>query len=90
MSSTSFDVLGFLCLISSPLQESNERYLVLFPHTVLMLSASLRMSGFIYQVHFISDGAQIQLLVFVLEILSGLYCMCVSAGEDASIRNAHI
>lgn len=31
-------------------QESNERYLVLFPHTLLILSASLRMSGFIYQV----------------------------------------
>uniref|UniRef100_A0A8C4IUA6 Osteoclast-stimulating factor 1 n=1 Tax=Dicentrarchus labrax TaxID=13489 RepID=A0A8C4IUA6_DICLA len=31
-------------------QEFNERYLVLFPHTLLMLSASLRMSGFIYQV----------------------------------------
>lgn len=31
-------------------QESNERYLVLFPHTLLVLSASLRMSGFIYQV----------------------------------------
>ncbi|XP_059184172.1 rho guanine nucleotide exchange factor 7b isoform X2 [Centropristis striata] len=30
-------------------QESNERYLVLFPHTLLVLSASLRMSGFIYQ-----------------------------------------
>lgn len=30
-------------------QELNERYLVLFPHTLLMLSASLRMSGFIYQ-----------------------------------------
>uniref|UniRef100_A0A3Q3N9C5 Osteoclast-stimulating factor 1 n=1 Tax=Mastacembelus armatus TaxID=205130 RepID=A0A3Q3N9C5_9TELE len=30
-------------------QESNERYLILFPHTLLMLSASLRMSGFIYQ-----------------------------------------
>uniref|UniRef100_A0A665V991 Osteoclast-stimulating factor 1 n=1 Tax=Echeneis naucrates TaxID=173247 RepID=A0A665V991_ECHNA len=30
-------------------QESNERYLVLFPHTLLILSASLRMSGFIYQ-----------------------------------------
>uniref|UniRef100_A0A8C4IVR3 Osteoclast-stimulating factor 1 n=1 Tax=Dicentrarchus labrax TaxID=13489 RepID=A0A8C4IVR3_DICLA len=29
--------------------EFNERYLVLFPHTLLMLSASLRMSGFIYQ-----------------------------------------
>uniref|UniRef100_A0A665V9U4 Osteoclast-stimulating factor 1 n=1 Tax=Echeneis naucrates TaxID=173247 RepID=A0A665V9U4_ECHNA len=29
--------------------ESNERYLVLFPHTLLILSASLRMSGFIYQ-----------------------------------------
>ncbi|XP_071320799.1 rho guanine nucleotide exchange factor 7b isoform X1 [Trachinotus anak] len=30
-------------------QESNERYLVLFPHTLVMVSASLRMSGFIYQ-----------------------------------------
>uniref|UniRef100_A0A4W6ETJ4 Osteoclast-stimulating factor 1 n=1 Tax=Lates calcarifer TaxID=8187 RepID=A0A4W6ETJ4_LATCA len=30
-------------------QESNERYLILFPHTLLMLSASQRMSGFIYQ-----------------------------------------
>nr|XP_020456384.1 rho guanine nucleotide exchange factor 7-like isoform X2 [Monopterus albus] len=30
-------------------QESNERYLVLFPHTLIILSASLRMSGFIYQ-----------------------------------------
>uniref|UniRef100_A0A3B5A659 Osteoclast-stimulating factor 1 n=1 Tax=Stegastes partitus TaxID=144197 RepID=A0A3B5A659_9TELE len=30
-------------------QESNERYLILFPHTLLVLSASLRMSGFIYQ-----------------------------------------
>ncbi|XP_054479564.1 rho guanine nucleotide exchange factor 7b [Anoplopoma fimbria] len=30
-------------------QESNERYLILFPHCLLMLSASLRMSGFIYQ-----------------------------------------
>ncbi|XP_024864817.2 rho guanine nucleotide exchange factor 7b isoform X2 [Kryptolebias marmoratus] len=30
-------------------QGSNERLLLLFPHTLLMLSASLRMSGFIYQ-----------------------------------------
>ncbi|CAK6979348.1 rho guanine nucleotide exchange factor 7b [Scomber scombrus] len=30
-------------------QELNERYLILFPHTLLVLSASLRMSGFIYQ-----------------------------------------
>ncbi|CAN9498235.1 unnamed protein product [Ophioblennius macclurei] len=30
-------------------KEANERYLVLFPHTLLLLSASLRMSGFIYQ-----------------------------------------
>ncbi|XP_061660647.1 rho guanine nucleotide exchange factor 7b isoform X2 [Syngnathoides biaculeatus] len=30
-------------------QESRERYLVLFPHTLLFLSASMRMSGFIYQ-----------------------------------------
>lgn len=31
-------------------QELSECYLVLFPHTLLMLSASPRMSGFIYQV----------------------------------------
>ncbi|XP_013880086.1 rho guanine nucleotide exchange factor 7 isoform X2 [Austrofundulus limnaeus] len=30
-------------------QESNECYLLLFPHTLLMVSVSLRMSGFIYQ-----------------------------------------
>ncbi|XP_063323886.1 rho guanine nucleotide exchange factor 7-like isoform X2 [Pelmatolapia mariae] len=30
-------------------QESNECYLLLFHHTLLMVSASLRMSGFIYQ-----------------------------------------
>ncbi|XP_077408466.1 rho guanine nucleotide exchange factor 7b isoform X2 [Vanacampus margaritifer] len=30
-------------------QESSERYLLLFPHTLLFLSASMRMSGFIYQ-----------------------------------------
>lgn len=31
-------------------QEKNERYLLLFPSLLLMLSASPRMSGFIYQV----------------------------------------
>ncbi|XP_051993951.1 rho guanine nucleotide exchange factor 7-like isoform X1 [Xyrauchen texanus] len=30
-------------------EEKNERYLLLFPHALLMLSASPRMSGFIYQ-----------------------------------------
>uniref|UniRef100_A0A8C1W7I9 Rho guanine nucleotide exchange factor (GEF) 7b n=1 Tax=Cyprinus carpio TaxID=7962 RepID=A0A8C1W7I9_CYPCA len=30
-------------------EEKNERYLLLFPHVLLMLSASPRMSGFIYQ-----------------------------------------
>ncbi|XP_058885900.1 rho guanine nucleotide exchange factor 7-like isoform X3 [Acipenser ruthenus] len=30
-------------------EEKNERYLLLFPHVLLMLSASHRMSGFIYQ-----------------------------------------
>uniref|UniRef100_A0A3Q2CNR5 Osteoclast-stimulating factor 1 n=1 Tax=Cyprinodon variegatus TaxID=28743 RepID=A0A3Q2CNR5_CYPVA len=30
-------------------QESGECYLLLFPHTLLMISVSLRMSGFIYQ-----------------------------------------
>uniref|UniRef100_A0A8C1CZZ3 Rho guanine nucleotide exchange factor (GEF) 7b n=1 Tax=Cyprinus carpio carpio TaxID=630221 RepID=A0A8C1CZZ3_CYPCA len=32
-------------------EEKNERYLLLFPHVLLMLSASPRMSGFIYQVN---------------------------------------
>uniref|UniRef100_A0A1A7Y6R6 Osteoclast-stimulating factor 1 n=3 Tax=Iconisemion striatum TaxID=60296 RepID=A0A1A7Y6R6_9TELE len=30
-------------------QESSERYLILFPHTLLLLSANVRMSGFVYQ-----------------------------------------
>ncbi|XP_041115406.1 rho guanine nucleotide exchange factor 7-like isoform X3 [Polyodon spathula] len=30
-------------------EEKNERYMLLFPHVLLMLSASPRMSGFIYQ-----------------------------------------
>lgn len=34
----------------SPLQEKEERYLMLFPNVLVMLSASPRMSGFIYQV----------------------------------------
>lgn len=33
-----------------PLQEKEERYLMLFPNMLVMLSASPRMSGFIYQV----------------------------------------
>ncbi|CAG5865775.1 unnamed protein product [Menidia menidia] len=37
-------------LVQSPLpEEKNERYLMLFPHVLLMLSASPRMSGFIFQ-----------------------------------------
>uniref|UniRef100_A0A8C5PA67 Rho guanine nucleotide exchange factor 7 n=1 Tax=Leptobrachium leishanense TaxID=445787 RepID=A0A8C5PA67_9ANUR len=38
-----------LKLISFSSQEKNERYLLLFPNVLLMLSASPRMSGFIYQ-----------------------------------------
>lgn len=34
----------------SPLQEKEERYLMLFPNLLVMISASPRMSGFIYQV----------------------------------------
>lgn len=34
----------------SLLQEKEERYLMLFPNVLVMLSASPRMSGFIYQV----------------------------------------
>ncbi|XP_061580136.1 rho guanine nucleotide exchange factor 7a isoform X2 [Cololabis saira] len=37
-------------LVLSPAsEEKNERYLLLFPHVLLMLSASPRMSGFIFQ-----------------------------------------
>ncbi|KAM3607598.1 uncharacterized protein V6R79_010477 [Siganus canaliculatus] len=37
-------------LVQSPgSEEKNERYLMLFPHVLLMLSASPRMSGFIFQ-----------------------------------------
>ncbi|XP_019750084.1 rho guanine nucleotide exchange factor 7a isoform X1 [Hippocampus comes] len=37
-------------LVHSPgAEEKNERYLMLFPHVLLMLSASPRMSGFIFQ-----------------------------------------
>lgn len=41
----------FVSLRSPPTyQEKSERYLMLFPHVLLMLSASPRMSGFIFQV----------------------------------------
>lgn len=43
------DVL-FTFLLSFFDKEKNERYLLLFPNILLMLSASPRMSGFIYQV----------------------------------------
>lgn len=38
-------------LFLSLLQEKEERYLMLFTNVLVMLSASPRMSGFIYQVH---------------------------------------
>lgn len=43
-----FGTKTFMCL----LQEKEERYLMLFPNVLVMLSASPRMSGFIYQVSF--------------------------------------
>uniref|UniRef100_A0A667X9H9 Rho guanine nucleotide exchange factor (GEF) 7b n=1 Tax=Myripristis murdjan TaxID=586833 RepID=A0A667X9H9_9TELE len=39
-------IIIIMCFV---FQETNERYLLLFPHTLLMISASPRMSGFIYQ-----------------------------------------
>ncbi|KAM9804591.1 rho guanine nucleotide exchange factor 7a isoform 1-T1 [Neosynchiropus ocellatus] len=36
-------------VLSPGAEEKNERYLMLFPHVLLMLSASPRMSGFIFQ-----------------------------------------
>ncbi|XP_049610577.1 rho guanine nucleotide exchange factor 7 isoform X1 [Syngnathus scovelli] len=41
--------MSLAAVCSQICQESSERYLVLFPHTLLFLSASMRMSGFIYQ-----------------------------------------
>lgn len=63
------------------LQEVNERFLVLFPHTLLMLSASLRMSGFIYQV-----SLQRDVLTGCLMLLNAPF---LSSGEDSAIRDAH-
>lgn len=39
-----------VCYLSSPMKEKEERYFMLFPTALVMLSASPRMSGFIYQV----------------------------------------
>ena len=50
-------------------QEKNERYLLLFPHVLLMLSASPRMSGFIFQVelsHTSSDRPDLLWVFFPL------------------------
>eukprot|EP00069_Balaena_mysticetus_P002112 bmy_03971T0 len=41
-------------------EEKNERYLLLFPNILLMLSASPRMSGFIYQLRSSPPGSMIE------------------------------
>ncbi|MEQ2171524.1 hypothetical protein GOODEAATRI_011626 [Goodea atripinnis] len=46
------NIPSLICHLSS-FQEKEERYLMLFPNVLLMLSASPRMSGFIYQVRHI-------------------------------------
>ncbi|XP_041936926.1 rho guanine nucleotide exchange factor 7b isoform X1 [Alosa sapidissima] len=41
--------MSHVSILSPGSEEKQERYLMLFPHVLLMLSASPRMSGFIYQ-----------------------------------------
>ncbi|XP_012675125.2 rho guanine nucleotide exchange factor 7b isoform X2 [Clupea harengus] len=41
--------MSHVSILSPGSEEKQERYLLLFPHILLMLSASSRMSGFIYQ-----------------------------------------
>ncbi|XP_062383823.1 rho guanine nucleotide exchange factor 7b [Sardina pilchardus] len=41
--------MSHVAVLSPGSEEKQERYLMLFPHVLLMLSASPRMSGFIYQ-----------------------------------------
>ncbi|XP_063068410.1 rho guanine nucleotide exchange factor 7b [Engraulis encrasicolus] len=41
--------MSHVAILSTANEEKQERYLLLFPHLLLMLSASPRMSGFIYQ-----------------------------------------
>ncbi|KAL2087808.1 hypothetical protein ACEWY4_016636 [Coilia grayii] len=41
--------MSHVSILSPGSEEKQERYLLLFPHVLLMLSASTRMSGFIYQ-----------------------------------------
>ena len=43
-------VADLLLVCVCALQDKEERYLMLFPNVLVMLSASPRMSGFIYQV----------------------------------------
>uniref|UniRef100_A0A3Q3MWJ0 Osteoclast-stimulating factor 1 n=1 Tax=Mastacembelus armatus TaxID=205130 RepID=A0A3Q3MWJ0_9TELE len=57
-------------------QESNERYLILFPHTLLMLSASLRMSGFIYQGRVPLTGMLISRIEDGESLRNLCICMC--------------
>lgn len=54
----------------SVFQELSERYLVLFPHTLVMLSATLRMSGFIYLVslHYMGLKAHTDLCIKMLDL----------------------
>ena len=50
MCKNSYFILQTKSFSVSLLQEKEERYLMLFPNMLIMLSASPRMSGFIYQV----------------------------------------
>lgn len=43
----------YMCLF---FQDKEERYFMLFPNVLIMLSASPRMSGFIYQVHLLTPA----------------------------------
>uniref|UniRef100_A0A8C7DKW1 Rho guanine nucleotide exchange factor (GEF) 7b n=1 Tax=Oncorhynchus kisutch TaxID=8019 RepID=A0A8C7DKW1_ONCKI len=64
-------------------EEKNERYLLLFPNVLLLLSASSRMSGFIYQGKLPLTGMLIsriedcEMVKNAFEI-SGILCVCVT------------
>uniref|UniRef100_A0A673L4S1 DH domain-containing protein n=1 Tax=Sinocyclocheilus rhinocerous TaxID=307959 RepID=A0A673L4S1_9TELE len=67
---------------SSSNEEKEERYFMLFPNVVVMLSASPRMSGFIYQYCCIFHFADHVLIVFLGGTIDRTMVFCSSAQEQ--------
>uniref|UniRef100_A0A673L1N2 Rac/Cdc42 guanine nucleotide exchange factor (GEF) 6 n=1 Tax=Sinocyclocheilus rhinocerous TaxID=307959 RepID=A0A673L1N2_9TELE len=69
---------------SSSNEEKEERYFMLFPNVVVMLSASPRMSGFIYQLQYccIFHFADHVLIVFLGGTIDRTMVFCSSAQEQ--------